>query len=242
MKKTLAQAFTLVELLIVIALLGVIATIVIAAINPIEQANKARDAGMKADASQLESAIQRYYASQNAYPWEDFCKVNTSDTNCGSGNALAAADAELPFTSADNEIIGLCGLGSNTGASSTCRSNPTQGLLISSLELQVAFLSKSWIGGVGTSNQLLVGKAGGASSSVYVCWVPLSTANRQVLVNSNKSGSSVADKLVDPTLGFSDAGVPVPPSGTTGNDACAVSPSDASWGLPIGHCEECVPE
>jgi prepilin-type N-terminal cleavage/methylation domain-containing protein len=238
MKRILAQGFTLVELLIVIALLGVIATIVIAAINPIEQANKARDAGMKADASQLESAIQRYYASHNSYPWQDFCAANPSESICTT-DGLTAVDAELPFTSADNEVIGLCGLGSGTGAGSTCRSNPVQGLLISSLELQVAFLSKSWIGGVGTSNQLLVGKAGGASSSIYVCWVPLSTANRNVLINSHKSGSATADKLVDPTLGFSTAGVPLAPTGTTG---CPVSASDTSWGTSPGHCEECVPE
>lgn len=239
MKKTLAQAFTLVELLIVIALLGVIATIVIAAINPIEQANKARDAGMKADASQLESAIQRYYASHNTYPWQDYCGSSGAGSGsavCGSGSSdLSAIDAELPFTSADSVLIGLCGPSSNP---STCRASTPQGLLITSLELQVAFLSKSWINGTGPENQLLVGKAGGASSSVYVCWVPLSTANRQVLINSHASGSLTADKMVDTNVAFSSAGVPQPP--VSGASACETSASDATWSS--GHCEECVPE
>ena len=62
--------FTLVELLIVIGLLGAIALIVIAAINPIEQINRGRDTGSRSDAEQLLSAFDRYYTSQEKYPWQ----------------------------------------------------------------------------------------------------------------------------------------------------------------------------
>lgn len=224
MKRYLSEAFTLVELLIVIALLGVIATIVIAAINPIEQANRASDAGMKADASQLLSAIQRYYSSHNDYPWN-----TCSPQPCTP--AVATPEDPLPWTSADNVTVGLCGA---TG--SACKNNTTQGPLISSLELQTAFLSKSWIGATNSSgtvtvaNALMVGKDIGASSAVYVCWIPKANSNRQNLINS----ASTSNKMVDTTAAFS-GGIPAP------STACT-APSGASQDWTTGKCSECVPE
>lgn len=63
------KAFTLVELLIVITLISILSVAVLATINPIEQTNKARDAQFKNDAAEVLSAYERFYASQNAYPW-----------------------------------------------------------------------------------------------------------------------------------------------------------------------------
>jgi prepilin-type N-terminal cleavage/methylation domain-containing protein len=221
MRKVLAQGFTLVELLIVIALLGVIATIVIAAINPIEQANRASDAGMKADASQMISAIERYYATHNQYPWQ----ATSCSTNGGSQcDPVLGADAEYTFLSADDPSAGLCGA---TGAA--CKTTTNKGELISSLELQTQFLSKSWIGATSVSSRLLIGKAAGASSAVYACWVPKANSNRQVLINSATSNSN---KMVNTTAGFTSAGVP-----TSG--ACTTT-TDAGWAT--GACSECVPE
>lgn len=212
MKKILAQGFTLVELLIVIALLGVIATIVIAAINPIEQANRASDAGKKADASQLVSAVQRYYATHDQFPWQA----------CTGGSCTSTSDAAFGFVSADDVAVGLCGV-----AGATCKTSATLGELITSQELQSQFLSKSWINATAVDAKLMVGKGAGASSGVYVCWVPKAQSNRQVLINSASTGN----KMV--ALSFSGAGVP------NASTACTL-PSSPGWAA--GSCYECVPE
>jgi prepilin-type N-terminal cleavage/methylation domain-containing protein len=70
MKQKTAQGFTLIELLIVIAVLGILAVAVLSAINPIEQINRSSDTGSRSDAEQLISAIDRFYASQQYYPWK----------------------------------------------------------------------------------------------------------------------------------------------------------------------------
>jgi len=62
--------FTMIELLIVIAVLGVLAVAVLSAINPIEQINRGRDTGSRSDSEQLLSAIDRYYTTQELYPWQ----------------------------------------------------------------------------------------------------------------------------------------------------------------------------
>jgi general secretion pathway protein G len=214
MKKVIVRGFTLVELLIVIALLGVIATIVIAAINPIEQANRASDAGMKADASQIVSAIQRYYASHNQFPWQS--------TTCTGSYCTTDSDAEFGFASADDVAVGICGA---TGTA--CKTTATQGELVTAQELQTAFISKSWVGAL-TTSRLMVGKASGASSSVYVCWVPKANSNRQNLINS----VATSNKMVS-IASFTDAGVP------SASTACTTT-SDTDWAA--GNCYECVPE
>lgn len=220
MKKYLSKGFTLVELLIVIALLGIIATIVIAAINPIEQANRASDAGMKADASQIVSAIGRYYATHNQYPWQAASCATNGGSFC---NPALGADAALAFLTADDPSIGLCG-----ASGATCKTTANQGELISSLELQTQFLSKSWVGATTVAGRLYVGKAAGASSSVYACWIPKANSNRQVLINS----AATTNKMVNTTAGFTSAGIPTAGTCTTITDA----------GWATGACAECVPE
>jgi len=218
MRKTLAQGFTLVELLIVIALLGVIATIVIAAINPIEQANRAADAGMKADSSQIVSALQRYYASHNYYPWQAASCTTNGGTQC-----IVTTEAAFPFLSADDASVGICGANGIT-----CKSTANVGELIQAEELQSSFISKGWVGAAGLDGKIMVGKATGASSGVYACWIPKSSSNRQKLISSAPTGN----KMVDIT-GFTAAGIP------DASIACA-TPADPNWAL--GKCYECVPE
>jgi prepilin-type N-terminal cleavage/methylation domain-containing protein len=220
MKRALAQGFTLVELLIVIALLGVIATIVIAAINPIEQANRAADAGMKADTSQMISAIQRYYATHNQYPWMAASCSGNGGSFC---NPVTGADAALTWLSADDPSVGLCG-----AAPASCKTSANVGELISSLELQNQFLSKSWVNASAVTSRILVGKAAGSSSSVYACWIPKSNSNRQTLL----PGGANATRLVNRTAAFTSAGVPTAGTCTT--------VSDVGW--TTGACSECVPE
>jgi prepilin-type N-terminal cleavage/methylation domain-containing protein len=218
MKRASSLGFTLVELLIVIALLGVIATIVIAAINPIEQANRASDAGMKADASQIVSAIQRYYASHSQFPWQA-----VSCTTNGGAQCQITSDAQFSFISADDPSVGICG-----AAGAGCRTSQNKGELITALELQNAFVSKSFVGATSLDAKLMIGKAPGASSTVYACWIPKANSNRQNLINSVTAGN----KMVS-IAGFTDAGIPDP------STACTTV-SDTDWAA--GNCYECVPE
>lgn len=225
------SAFTLVELLIVIALLGVIATIVISAINPIEQANRAADAGMKADASQLLSAIQRYYATQNNFPWNS-SGCPSGDSYCLNG-ATDSPDEHFGgangFVSADDAAVGVCGV---SGSGCRTAGAGVVGTLVSSMELTNEFLNKSWVGATLAENKLYVGKAAGASSPVYVCWAPKSSSNRQVLITS---ATTNANKLWDVTQNFPGGnGAGMPTAGT------CTGVSDNGW--TTGACAECLPE
>ncbi|AKM83445.1 hypothetical protein A2422_01060 [Candidatus Woesebacteria bacterium RIFOXYC1_FULL_31_51] len=150
------KGFTLVELLIVIGLLGAIALIVISAINPIEQANRARDTRFKADGGQLISAIDRYFVGASAFPWM------TVDP------AIETDDA-YPFITASTQGVGLCG--------ATCAAD---GLLITTNELKTEFRNRDFLDtGTTVSEQIMVGKALGSSTSVYACFVPLSKSVRE---------------------------------------------------------------
>ena len=148
------KGFTLVELLIVIALIGVLAVAVLAAINPLEQLNRARDTGMESDASQLLAAIDRYYATQEKFPW-----VVPPVTN----------DSALAMVSAADPSVGVCG-------PADC--DKGNGLLLAQYELKSEFQNRKFIKATSDIDKLWMGKASGASSSVYACWVPTSMAKR----------------------------------------------------------------
>ncbi len=70
LKKPQLSGFTMIELLVVIAVIGVLAVAVLSSINPLEQINKGRDTGKRSDAAQILNAIDRYYASQQEYPFD----------------------------------------------------------------------------------------------------------------------------------------------------------------------------
>lgn len=165
--RSVKSGFTLVELLIVIGLLGAIALIVISAINPIEQANKARDARFKADASQMISAIERYYASNSKFPWED----------CGTGTCPSSSD-EFSFITASDVSVGLCG-------TSAC--NDQTGILVASAEIKSEFLTRDWVKAApsDTETQIMIGKASGSSSSVYGCFIPKSKSTKDTALSND---------------------------------------------------------
>lgn len=158
--------FTLVELLIVISLLGAIATMVIATINPIEQANRTRDTRFKTDGGQLISASDRYFAATNQFPW-----VKTG----GFAN-----DDAFGFVTAADTNVGICG-------DANCS---TDGTLISNDELKPEFRNRDFIkngkAGATADKQIKIGKATGASASVYACFVPLANTTKQKSVQDAK--------------------------------------------------------
>jgi prepilin-type N-terminal cleavage/methylation domain-containing protein len=178
-RKYLSSGFTLVELLIVIAILGVIATVVIAAINPIEQANRARDSKYRADASQLLSATERYFVSQSSFPWV-------------TSGEVADNDAAFGFVPAYNLGVGVCKTTSDCSDGTIAK----QGTLITANEVKTEFMGRDFIKAFLTPNdaskQLMVGKSGGAtgsgggSESVYACYIPAASSNRQSACAASK--------------------------------------------------------
>ncbi len=95
------KGFTLIELLIVIVVLGILAVAILSAINPIEQINKATDSGTQSDAAELINGMERYYASNQAWPWGTeagptaFTQVSTMTTELGLLQTAAEVKAEF---------------------------------------------------------------------------------------------------------------------------------------------------
>jgi len=146
------QGFTLVELLIVIALIAILSVAVLATINPIEQSNKARDAKFKNDTAEVLGAFERYYASQNAYPWNNGIGVTVA---FGTKFAIGSSDP----------LFGVVGTGK------------TAGVLITTSELKSSFAGKEPFLTSATAIDKMYVYNNGLDSN-YVCFVPKATANR----------------------------------------------------------------
>lgn len=173
-KFNLRKGFTLVELLIVIALLGVLAAAVLAAINPLEQANRARDTRMKSDASQMLASIDRYFVAQEKFPW-----VTSGD--------VTNNDAAYGFITAQDDGAGIC-------ATSGCTAD---GSIITNNELKTEFRNRDFVKATVDVELLYIGKATGASSSVYACWVPKSKSDRQKATKTLTVGSTTLGTAAD---------------------------------------------
>ncbi|MDZ4229409.1 MAG: type II secretion system protein [Patescibacteria group bacterium] len=207
--------FTLIELLVVITLIGVLAVAVLSALNPIEQINKARDAGKRADSSQLLTAIDRYFASNEKFPWNNYDTHNTSVDLAFAGTAEFVG-------------VGVCGeIGVTADAKATnsdsggCADN---GYLITTQELKAQFGKRPYFKTTALDGDKLYLYKAINEPSVSVCFVPASKATR--------------DKAADANTPLKDLGITggVP----TQVVACAAAPTD--WSDLAEACFVCIPE
>lgn len=229
------KGFTLVELLIVIALIAILSVAVLATINPIEQTNKARDARVQNDAAEVMNAYERYYASLQKYPWENFTGgtvitstagvVLRSDTY-GFGICSGAAD-EATLIANDATLV----------AADCSSADVTPNLLISTSELKSSFAGKDSFEPVRDTThpeQALWVVKPTNDNSVYVCYVPKAKANRieaGVDIGKMRCIDSATNTITIPTVGA-----------TAGCGSVAV----ADWGAPVLDGTQamfrCVPE
>jgi len=216
MKRMYKTGFTLVELLIVIALIAILSVAVLATINPIEQANKARDARVQNDAAEVMNAYERYYTTDQEYPWMQFTE------------AVAITVDDPVFYRSDMAGFGIC-YAATSGASTadgTCNTSGTDlGLLIASDELKTSFAGKDEFTTPGDNNEnaLYAFKQSGSGGGVYVCYVPKAKSNRRQ-----------SDKLYCISSGFGlDAAGTLVKASASGADTCvALDETSASWSTP----------
>lgn len=157
------KGFTLVELLIVIALIAILSVAVLATINPIEQSNKARDSKFKNDAAEVMNSYERFYASQNKYPWN----MDTDGDGDVSGTEVAAGANNIAFFSRDWRF-GILDSSHETTASQ----------LISTSELKSAFAGKEPFKSTVTAGSEDAMYLFHSNDSNYVCFCPKANANR----------------------------------------------------------------
>jgi prepilin-type N-terminal cleavage/methylation domain-containing protein len=159
-----AAGFTMIELLVVIAVIGVLAVAVLSSIDPIEQINKGRDTRKRSNAAQLINAIDRFYAIQEKYPWNE----STYATELS-----ADTDPDLAFpegTACTDNGNGFCQIG---GAGYTTANWLTA--LSQTSEVKESFINQ--LSDTSSTNELFVFKrlnAAGADDSVYTCFEPAS--------------------------------------------------------------------
>lgn len=207
--------FTLIELLVVITLIGILAIAVLSALNPIEQINKARDAGKRADSSQLLKAIDRYFASNEKFPWNNFTDYSTSvDLEWAStaemiGNGVCGNTAILDNAEATNSDTGGCA---------------EDGYLITTQELKAQFEKRDYFKSTALeADKLFVYKAINEPST-SICFIPASKATR--------------DTADDADTALKDLGV----AGGVATQVipCTVAPTD--WSDVTDACYVCIPE
>jgi len=210
-----SSGFTLIELLVVITLIGVLAVAVLSALNPIEQINKARDAGKRADSSQLLTAIDRYFASNEKFPWNNFTDHSTS--------------VDLAFSGTGEMIgVGVCGDAAEVADAGATNSNTggcvEGGYLINTQELKAQFGKRPYFKSTALDADKLYLYKAISEPSLSVCFIPASKATR--------------DKA-------DDADTPLKDLGITGGlptqiIACSAAPTD--WSDLTEACFVCIPE
>lgn len=209
------KGFTLIELLVVITLIGVLAVAVLSALNPIEQINKARDAGKRADSSQLLTALDRYFASNEKFPWNNFTDHSTSVDVAFAGTAEMIG-------------VGVCGDAAETADAEAVNSGTAGctegGYLINTQELKLQFGKRPYYKSTALDADKLYLYKAINEPSVNVCFIPASKATR--------------DKADDTDTPLKDLGIVggVP----TQVVACSAMPTD--WSDLSEACFVCIPE
>ena len=209
------KGFTLIELLVVITLIGILAVAVLSALNPIEQINKARDARKRADAAQLLKAIDRYFASNEKFPWNNYTDYS------------ASVDLEWAST---GEMIGngLCGdatvVDNAEATNSEAAGCAENGYLINTQELKAQFGKRDYFKSTALDADKLFIYKELNEPSTNVCFVPASKATRDT---ADAADTALKD------LGVT-GGVP------TQVIACTVAPTD--WSDVTDACYVCIPE
>jgi prepilin-type N-terminal cleavage/methylation domain-containing protein len=209
--------FTLVELLIVIALIGILAGAIVATLNPIEQVNKARDARYDNEASELLGAIERYYASQQEFPW---VTVDLAANDKASDNSDEfMADSRVPE-------VGICG-GTDGNEVDGC-SNSDYGVLLGSGdvagELKTSFANKEQFKSDAKDVDLMHVIKKQNDDSVYVCFIPKSKTRQANLTKLKDIWENTSGAYQFPT-------------------ACSFNPDTDTWdSLADGACVVCLPD
>jgi len=204
------SGFTLIELLVVITLIGILALAVLSALNPIEQINKAADSRRRGDSAQLIQALDRYFASNEQFPW------NSSSFTSGR---VESVDGEFK-QKASIAGIGVCGgeAATEDGAgSSGCQEN---GLLIISQELKAQFTKRPYFKISPTLNDTLYVIKEAGDPSVSVCFVPTAKATREQLGRLKK-----VDLNATPSITACE-------EAPSGNDAWTTAETSCFWCIP----------
>ncbi len=163
-----AAGFTMIELLVVIAVIGVLAVAVLSSIDPIEQINKGRDTRKRSNAAQLINAVDRFYAIQEKYPWNEATyatELNGTDSDPAEGfpDGTACVDNGQGFC-----LIGGPDYTTPVG---------WLGALSQTAEVKESFINQ--LENESSTNELFVMKRDisvdpTADDSVYVCFLPAS--------------------------------------------------------------------
>jgi len=185
-RKILSRGFTMIELLVVIAVIAVLAVAVLSSLNPIEQINKGRDTRTRSDAAQLINATDRFFATQEEYPWNDdtyACGLGEACTLSGTNDEDDPA-VEFPFIP-DNASV--CSAKTGAPGASLCQLDEDGGAWMDGLsdtaEIKGQFVTRV-IGS--TTYALYAYKEIGIAETLYICFRPSSLAFQKEALDNCK--------------------------------------------------------